>query len=49
MTEYDFPFERVKQIKEQLTGLNEGGKKPDEDEEPRITEVVDGEEEETKT
>ena len=32
MTEYNFPFERVKRIKEQITGVSEG-------EEPKIEEV----------
>jgi hypothetical protein len=41
MTEYSFPFERVKQIKEQLTGKADGDKPEDapaeeDDEEPRI-------------
>lgn len=35
MTEYNFPFERVKQVKEQLTGMSEGDK-PKEEDEPRI-------------
>jgi hypothetical protein len=26
MTEYNFPFERIKQIKEQLTGVSDGEK-----------------------
>jgi hypothetical protein len=38
MTEYHFPFERVKLIKEQLTGLADGGEDPDA---PRIEEVKD--------
>lgn len=41
MTEYDFPFERVKQIKEQLTGLSH-------DEDPKTEEIVDNKNEETK-
>lgn len=41
MTEYNFPFERVKQVKEQLTGQADGDRPkdapPDDDEEePRI-------------
>jgi hypothetical protein len=40
MTEYNFPFERVKQVKQQLTGLSDGEKPKDEDEEPRIQEVT---------
>jgi hypothetical protein len=32
MTEYNFPFERVKRIKESITGVSEG-------EEPKIEEV----------
>lgn len=38
MTEYHFPFERVKMIKEQLTGLADGGEDPNA---PRIEEVKD--------
>jgi hypothetical protein len=49
MTEYSFPFERVKQIKEQLTGISEGDKPKDvegepDDEEPRIQEITTTEE-----
>lgn len=45
MTEYNFPFERVKQVKEQLTGQADGDKPKDEDDEPRIQEVIDTNEE----
>lgn len=37
LTEYNFPFERVKQIKEQITGVKE------EDEEPKTEEIKDEE------
>jgi uncharacterized DUF497 family protein len=40
MTEYNFPFERVKQVKQQLTGLSDG-EKPKEEEEPRIQEITE--------
>lgn len=45
MTQYDFPFTRVKQITKELTGKAEGDA-PEEtkDEEPRISEVTETEE-----
>lgn len=38
MTEYNFPFERVKQINEQLTGMSDG----EDPNAPRIEEVKEG-------
>ncbi len=47
MTEYNFPFERIKQIKEQLTGVSDGEKPATE--EVKTEEIIETQSDQNKS